>query len=86
MIWLSLILTNDIIIIIMDSKGKCVYARLGGDGAVSDLIDQFYYKVLFDKSLRGFFYKADMSRVRLQQKIYFACRMFGQEDQKYEGR
>lgn len=67
----------------MDKQGT-LYERFGGDGQISELIDQFYYKVLFDKQLRDFFLKADMSRVRLQQKRYFAHLMG--TSQVYEGK
>lgn len=50
----------------MDTQKKCLYERMGGDSTVSELIDQFYYKVLFDKLLRDKFLKADMGRVRYQ--------------------
>ncbi|CAD8125568.1 unnamed protein product [Paramecium sonneborni] len=62
-----------------------VFDSFGGDGQISDLIDQFYYKVLFDQTLRGKFLKADMTRVRLQQKTFFA-QMFGCPHTKYTGK
>ncbi|KAM3145274.1 hypothetical protein pb186bvf_002602 [Paramecium bursaria] len=62
-----------------------LFNQIGGDGPISDLIDQFYYKVLFDQTLRGKFLKADMTRVRLQQKTYFAI-LFGCPHAKYTGK
>ncbi|CAD8208013.1 unnamed protein product [Paramecium pentaurelia] len=68
----------------MDNK-KPLYERFGGDQQVSELIDQFYYKVLFDKLLRDKFLKADMSRVRYQQKRFFS-QMMGDKNTQYTGR
>ncbi|CAD8122717.1 unnamed protein product [Paramecium sonneborni] len=68
----------------MDNK-KCLFERFGGDQQVSELIDQFYYKVLFDKLLRDKFLKADMSRVRYQQKRFFS-QMMGDKNTQYTGR
>ena len=45
---------------------ETLFDRFGGDAQIHELIDQFYYRVLFEKSLREYFLKADMSRVRLQ--------------------
>ncbi|CAD8088301.1 unnamed protein product [Paramecium primaurelia] len=64
---------------------QSMFEQFGGDGQISDLIDQFYYKVLFDQSLRSMFLKADMTRVRLQQKTFFA-QMFGCIHTKYTGK
>lgn len=47
----------------MDKK-KSLLERFGGDQEVAELIDQFYYKVMFDKLLRDKFMKGDMSHVR----------------------
>ncbi|CAD8145639.1 unnamed protein product [Paramecium pentaurelia] len=69
----------------MDNQKKCLFEKFGGDQQVSELIDQFYYKVLFDKLLRDKFLKADMSRVRYQQKRFFA-QMMGDSNTQYTGR
>ncbi|CAD8146556.1 unnamed protein product [Paramecium octaurelia] len=69
----------------MDNQKKCLFEKFGGDQQVSELIDQFYYKVLFDKLLRDKFLKADMSRVRYQQKRFFA-QMMGDANTQYTGR
>ncbi|CAK77066.1 unnamed protein product (macronuclear) [Paramecium tetraurelia] len=69
----------------MDNQKKCLYEKFGGDQQVSELIDQFYYKVLFDKLLRDKFLKADMSRVRYQQKRFFS-QMMGDKNTQYTGR
>ncbi|CAD8075770.1 unnamed protein product [Paramecium sonneborni] len=69
----------------MDNQKKCLFEKFGGDQQVSELIDQFYYKVLFDKLLREKFLKADMSRVRYQQKRFFA-QMMGDSNTQYTGR
>ncbi|CAK69054.1 unnamed protein product (macronuclear) [Paramecium tetraurelia] len=69
----------------MDNQKKCLFEKFGGDQQVSELIDQFYYKVLFDKLLRDKFLKADMSRVRYQQKRFFA-QMMGDTNTQYTGR
>jgi truncated hemoglobin YjbI len=47
----------------MESK-LCPFEKLGGEIAIGEMIDRFYYKVLFDKLLRGAFLHADMGRVR----------------------
>ena len=47
-------------------NSESLFERFGGDSQLKELIDQFYYKVLFDKNLRGHFLKADMTRVRKQ--------------------
>ncbi|CAD8112588.1 unnamed protein product [Paramecium sonneborni] len=69
----------------MDKQQGCLYDRFGGDQYVSELIDQFYYKVLFDKLLRDKFLKADMSRVRYQQKRFFS-QMMGDKKTQYTGK
>ncbi|CAD8153585.1 unnamed protein product [Paramecium pentaurelia] len=69
----------------MDNQKKCLFEKFGGDQQVSELIDQFYYKVLFDKLLRDKFLKADMSRVRYQQKRFFS-QMMGDKNTQYTGR
>ncbi len=47
----------------MESK-LCPFDKIGGEIGVSELVDRFYYKVLFDKKIRDVFLKADMGRVR----------------------
>ena len=48
----------------MEEKQMCPFEKLGGEVGINELVDRFYYKVLFDKKLRGVFLKADMGRVR----------------------
>lgn len=44
---------------------------------MQDMLDLFYYKVLGDKNLRDYFLDADMSRIRLNQKNFFASLLGG---------
>ncbi|CAD8063491.1 unnamed protein product [Paramecium sonneborni] len=69
----------------MDNKKKCLLEKFGGEQHVFELMDQFYYLVMFDNLLRDKFMKADMSRVRNQQKKFFT-QMMGDGKTQYAGR
>lgn len=65
-------------------KDAQFFEEFGGDAAVSDLIDTFYYRILLDKKLRQFYIDVDMTKLRFQQKRFFA-QLLG-SGQIYQGR
>lgn len=62
-----------------------LFNKLGGQATVIEMVDKFYYKVLFDKTLRHFYVNSDMARVRFMQKEYLS-KLFGAENIEYKGR
>lgn len=58
---------------------------MGGHKAIAEMIDQVYYKVIFDKALRTPFLQSDMAVIRKKQTSYLA-QMIGCPDVSYEGK
>lgn len=57
--------------------GGTLYDRLGGERAVSELVDEFYGRVLSDKMLAPFFAETSMDRLRAMQREFFAAALGG---------
>jgi hemoglobin len=60
-----------------------IYGIIGGEAALSPVVDDFYDRVLADPELRGFFAGANMTRLKGRQVEFFAAALGG--PQPYTG-
>lgn len=69
----------------MDKEAKkTLYDQLGGESAISAVVDAFYVKVMEDPLVNGFFKNTDMKKQR-QHQTNFMMFAFG-GPKKYSGR
>ena len=54
-----------------------LYEIIGGEAALSSVVDDFYDRVLADPELRGFFAGANMTRLKGRQVEFFAAALGG---------
>src|SRR5574337_668615 len=54
-----------------------IYQEIGGDPALTAIVDDFYKRVLADKRLAGYFRNSDMSRLKRKQAEFFAAALGG---------
>jgi hemoglobin len=64
--------------------GPSLYERLGGAGAISATVDQFYDRVLRDNELKPFFTGTNLTWLRERQKRFFTQALGGPS--VYDGR
>lgn len=57
--------------------GQSLYERIGGEAAVEAAVDLFYFKVLDDTRVNGFFKNVDMERQREKQKTFLTVALGG---------
>lgn len=56
---------------------QSLYERIGGADAVDAAVDLFYFKVLSDERINGFFKGVDMGRQRDKQKAFLTLALGG---------
>lgn len=56
-----------------------IYQEIGGDAAVTAVVDDFYQRVLADTRLAGYFRNSDMTRLKHRQAEFFAVTLGGPE-------
>jgi hemoglobin len=61
----------------MHNKQQTLFERVGGEQAVSDLIQDFYDRVLADLELKPFFKNASMDKLRRMQREFFSAALDG---------
>jgi len=54
-----------------------IYGMIGGEAALSPVVDDFYDRVLADPELRGFFAGASMTRLKGRQTEFLAAALGG---------
>lgn len=54
-----------------------LFERIGGETAVSEMVDSFYARVLGDPELRPFFENTTVERLTKMQKEFFAAALEG---------
>ncbi|WP_410765568.1 group I truncated hemoglobin [Haloferax sp. DFSO60] len=54
------------------SGEQSLYERLGGEDALSAVVDEFYERMLADEQLQGYFEDADMNSLRAHQVQFFS--------------
>jgi len=55
------------------SSGETLYHRLGGEEQISNIVDDFYERVLDDESVAGFFDDVDMAAQRAHQTQFLSA-------------
>ena len=61
----------------MLDKQQTLYERVGGEQTISDLIHEFYDRVLADLELKPFFEKTSMDKLRRMQREFFSAALDG---------
>ena len=61
----------------MYDKQQTLFERVGGEQAISDLIHEFYDRVLADLELKPFFKNASVSKLRRMQREFFSAALDG---------
>lgn len=61
----------------MSKESISLYERIGGSAAVDGLVDEFYGRVLNDPTLRPFFERTAIDRLKRIQKEFFAAALDG---------
>jgi hemoglobin len=61
----------------MHDKQLTLFERVGGELAISDLIHEFYDRVLADMELKPFFKKTSMDKLRRMQREFFSAALDG---------
>ena len=61
------------------SADKTLFERIGGDAAIDAAVEQFYVKVLADKSVNHFFEDINMNKQKKKQKAFIAAALGGPE-------
>jgi len=59
------------------SSRPSLYERIGGEPAVSELMDAFYDRVVADPELRPFFENVSMDKLRRMQREFFSAALGG---------
>lgn len=63
---------------------ETLYDRLGGQDAISKVVDVFYEKVLADETVNKFFEETDMEKQRRHQSLFISWALGGPN--QYSGR
>ena len=61
----------------MHDKQQTLFDRVGGEKTISDLIHEFYDRVLADLELKPFFEKTSMDKLRRMQREFFSAALDG---------
>jgi len=61
----------------MHDKQLTLFERVGGEQAISDLIHEFYDRVLADLELKPFFKNTSMDKLRRMQREFFSAALDG---------
>lgn len=61
----------------MHDKKQTLFERVGGEQAISDLIHEFYDRVLADPELKPFFKTVSMGKLRRMQREFFSAALDG---------
>ena len=61
----------------MHDKKQTLFERVGGEQTISDLIHEFYDRVLADPELKPFFENASMGKLRRMQREFFSAALDG---------
>ncbi len=61
----------------MQDKQQTLFERVGGEHAISDLIDKFYDRVIADPELKPFFTDSSMDKLRRMQREFFSVALDG---------
>ena len=59
-------------------KLEDLYETIGGNGTIEVAVRAFYYRVLEDPNLRGFFQSTDMANLRSGQSMFVSMLLGGQ--------
>ena len=57
-----------------------LFEKLGGESAISDVVDIFYEKVLADDSVSHFFFYSDMAAQHVKQQLFMTMVFGGQNN------
>ncbi len=57
---------------IFDRMTKTLYERLGGEGAITAVVDEFYDRVIADEQVAGYFDDVDMQKQRAHQAQFIS--------------
>ena len=61
----------------MHDEQQTLFERVGGEQAISDLIHEFYDRVLADPELKPFFKNASVGKLRRMQREFFSAALDG---------
>ena len=61
----------------MLDKRQTLFARIGGEKPIAELIDDFYDRVLADPELKPFFKNIAMDKLRRMQREFFSAALDG---------
>ena len=61
----------------MPAKQQTLFERVGGERAISELIKEFYDRVLADQELKPFFTEVSMDKLRRMQREFFSAALDG---------
>ncbi|MDJ0668468.1 MAG: group 1 truncated hemoglobin [Desulfobacterales bacterium] len=61
----------------MNDKQQTLFERVGGEQTISDLIHEFYNRVIADPELKPFFENASMGKLRRMQREFFSAALDG---------
>jgi hemoglobin len=61
----------------MLDKRQTLFARIGGEQTIAELIDDFYDRVLADPELKPFFKTTSMGKLRRMQHEFFSVALDG---------
>lgn len=61
----------------MPDSQQTLFERVGGDQAITELIRQFYDRVVADPELKPFFKYASMEKIRRMQREFFSAALDG---------
>ena len=61
----------------MNDKQQTLFERVGGEQAISDLIHEFYDRVLADLELKPFFKDVSVDKLRRMQREFFSAALDG---------
>ncbi len=61
----------------MQDKQQTLFERVGGEQAISDLIHDFYDRVLADLELKPFFKDVSVDKLRRMQREFFSAALDG---------
>lgn len=59
------------------TKPKSLFDRIGGNQAISLVLDIFYARVMHDEQVKHFFYNKDMEKLKARHKAFLAMAMGG---------
>lgn len=61
----------------MPDKQQLLFDRVGGEQAISELVDEFYDRVIADPELKPFFTSTSMDKLRRMQREFFSAALDG---------